>query len=449
VLPCHKAPRLRALGRPWPFERLSLTGAAFLIVAASSLSSCSNAESRGRDRQSQPGATPIFEVSAQSPVSSETSLSLSVSGNLVEEQSSPVTVISGGRVLSARATVGSYVERGSVLMEIDGAEYQARLDQAKAAEAQSLYTLRQTESSMFQENGKPFDPNMQPSVLTAKDQYESAREQNDIAQRQLESYKRLLKSGDVSGVSVDQIEQQATSAKAALVSAFIQYEGQLRAAKNSHQSAAVNRANYESAQAARKVAENNLAACTLRSPIAGYVLSRQYSPGDFASTGSVAITIIKTHPILLNARIPEGHEQEVRPGLEAVVHVPSYPDRTFSGAIRNVSPALDVNSRALIATISIPNKDGALKPGMFGSAMIQLPGKEKALWISDSAVVPGVTEGSPIVFVLAGDIARARVVRLSDATDGKRRVYSGLTGQDRIVVNGAKELFDGAQVRLK
>jgi RND family efflux transporter MFP subunit len=449
VLPCRKAPRLRVLGRLRPFERLGVTGVGFLIIAVFSFSSCSDAHSRGSNRQSQPGATPVFEVSAQAPVSNETSLSLSVSGNLVEEQSSPVTVISGGRVLSAHATVGSFVERGAVLMEIDPTEYRARLDQAKAAEEQSLYTLRQTESSMFQQNGKPFDPNLQPSVLTAKDQYESAREQNDIAQRQLESYKRLLKSGDVSSVSVDQIQQQATSAKAALVSAFIQYEGQLRAAKNSYQSAAVNRANYESAQAATKVAENNLAACTLRSPIAGYVLSRQYSPGDFASTGSVAITIIKIHPILLNARVPEGHEQEVRPGLEAVVRVPSYPDRTFSGGIRNVSPALDVNSRALIATISIPNKDGALKPGMFGSAAIQLPGKEKALWIPDSAVVPGVTEGSPIVFVLAGDVARARVVRLSDTSGGKRRVYSGLTGQDRIVVNGARELFDGAQVRLK
>lgn len=429
---------------------LNRTAAALIVVmnAVLLLSSCSRDPS-ARNPRGSGGASRVFDVAVQNPTTTETPLSLPVSGSLVEEQRAPATVISGGRVLSTRAGVGGYVQQGAVLMEIDPTEYQARLQQAKATEAQSLYTLNQTESSMFQEAGKSFDPAMQPSVLTAKDQYESAQQQNEIAQRHLRDYKELFKTGDVSGVSVDQIQQQATSAKAALVSAFIQYEGQLRAAKNSFQSAAVNRENYKSAQASVKVAESNLAACTLRSPITGYVLTRQYSTGDFASTGSVAVTVIKTNPILLNARIPEGHEQEVRPGLDATLRVPSYPDRTFSGAIRNINPALDATSRALTADILIPNRDGSLRPGMFGSAVIQLPTKQQTLWIPSAAVVPGVTDGSPIVFILAGGVARARIVRLGDAVNGKRRVYTGLAAEDRIVVDGARELFDGAQVRLK
>ena len=421
-------------------------GLAIFVNAGLLLSSCSR---NSPARNQTDDASRVFNISTQSPITAETALSLPVSGNLVEEQKASITVTSGGRVLSTRVNVGTYVQRDAVLMEIDPTEYEARLDQAKAAEAQSLYTLRQTESTMFQETGKAFDPAMQPSVLTAKDQYDSAKEQNDIAQRQLKDYKELLKTGDVSGVSVDQIQQQATSAKGALASAFIQYEGQLRAAKNSFESAAVNRENYKSAQASVKVAESNLAACTLRSPITGYVLNRQYSTGDFAATGSVAITVIKTSPILLNARIPEGHEQEVRPGLGATVRVPSYPDRTFSGTIRSINPALDVTTRALTVDISIPNQDGSLRPGMFGSAVIQLPAKQKTLWIPETAVVPGVTEGAPIVFIVSGNVARARIVRLGDAVNGRRRVYTGLAAEDRIVVDGARELFDGAQIRLK
>ena len=404
--------------------------------------------SHNKDQSSTGQEARIFRVRVQTVDQGESSLSLTATGNLAAEQSSSVTVTSGGRVLSTPVTVGSYVHQGAVLMEIDPAEYQARLQQAKANEAQALYTFRQSESSMFQQGGKPFDPELQPSVLTAKDQYEAAKEQNEIAQRQLERYRQLFKSGDVSGVSVDQIQQQATSAKNALASAFIQYEGQLRAAKNSYQSAAVAQENYKAAQASVKVAEENAASCTLRSPVSGYVLSRQYSPGDYAATGTVGLTVIKVHPILLNAHVPEGREQLLRRGLSAIVHVPSYPDRVFPGVIRNMSPALDVNSRALIVTISIPNPSGDLRPGMFGSAEIRLPGTENALWVPANSVVPGVTAGSPIVFVIDGDIARARVVRVGDDTGGRRRIYSGLTPKDRVVVSGARELFDGAQVRL-
>jgi len=378
----------------------------------------------------------------------ESRLSMTVTGNLVEDQSSPVTVTSGGRVVSTRATVGNYAHQGDELMRIDAIQYESRLQQARASEAQALYTMRQSESSIFQEPGKPFNPEMQPSVVTAKDQFEGAKEQNEIAKRQLERYQQLLKTGDVSSVSVDQIRQQATSARSSLASAFIQYEGQLRGAKNSFESAAVSRENYKASQAATKVAQENLDACTLRSPVSGYVLSRQYSAGDWASTGTVAVTVIKVNPILLNARVPEGREHLARTGFSATVRVPSFPNKTFTGVIRNISPALDVNSRALIATISIPNQTGDLRPGMFGTADIQIEGTESALWVPAGSIVPGVTASAPIVFVLDDELARARVVRVGEESMGRRRVYSGLTPNDRVIVNGARELFDGAQVRL-
>src|SRR4051812_13161205 len=61
-------------------------------------------------------ATRVFDVTARPVESSQSAVSLSASGNLAEEQNSPVTIVSGGRVLAAPATVGAYVEKGAVLL---------------------------------------------------------------------------------------------------------------------------------------------------------------------------------------------------------------------------------------------------------------------------------------------------------------------------------------------
>jgi multidrug efflux pump subunit AcrA (membrane-fusion protein) len=421
------------------------------IAAASlliSLSACSHKGDPATPTTAS-AATRVFDVSVRPVGSTESAVSLAVSGNLVEEQNSPVTVISGGRVLAAPATVGAYVEKGAVLLEIDPTEYQARAQQARAAAIQSELALKQAESRLFQQAGKPFDPDMQPSVLTAKDSYQSATEQNDIAKRNLDRYQQLLKTGDVARYQVDQIAQQATQAKGALASAFIQYEGERRAARNNYESLDSSRESNKAAQSQLKIAEANVAACTVRAPVSGFVASRAYGVGDFANTGTPGAVIITINPILLNARIPEGQEQKVRTGLAAVVRVPSWPEKTFTGVVQGINPSLDPASRAVIARVSIPNPNSVLRPGMFGTAEIQLATKEPAIFVPTSAIVPGVNESSPIIFVLDGNNARARVVRLGEETSGQRRVFTGLTAQDRVIVEGARELFDGAAVRVK
>ena len=416
-----------------------------LLIA---LSACSHSGDRAAP-STVSAATRVFDVSARPVAAAQSSVSFSASGNLVEEQNSPVTVVSGGRVLAAPAVVGAYVEKGAVLLEIDPTEYQARAQQARAAAIQSELNLKQAESRLFQEPGKPFDAEMQPSVLTAKDSYQSAVEQNDIAKRNLDRYQQLLKTGDVARYQVDQIAQQATQAKGALASAFIQYEGERRAARNNYDSLASSRESNRAAQSQLKIAEANVAACTVRAPVAGFVASRAYGAGDFANTGTPGATIISINPILLNARIPEGQEQKVRTGLAADVRVPSWPDRTFAGVVQGINPSLDPTSRAMIARISIPNPNSVLRPGMFGTAEIQLADKEPALFVPTSAIVPGVNESSPIVFVVDGAAARARVVRVGEEAGGQRRVFTGLAAQDRVIVEGARELFDGASVRVK
>jgi RND family efflux transporter MFP subunit len=407
------------------------------------LCGCSNS------KQPSSSAARVFAVHATPVVRALAPVSLKVTGNLVEEQSSPVIVVSGGRVLSARFPVGALVHQGAILLEISSAEYQARLQQAKANEIQAGLNLQDAQSRLFQQPGKPFDPELQPAVVTAKQQYEASQEQNQLAVNNLARYQQLLKTGDVSQSSLDSIQQQATTAKSSMISAFIHLEGEKRAAQNSLQNLEATRSNYKALQAATEVAQQNLDACQLRSPITGFVSSRQYAAGDYAATGSTAATIIKVNPVVLNAQVPEGQEQKIKPGLAAVVRVPSYPDKVFSGKIDGINPMLDSATRALVARIAIPNPDNQLRAGMYASAEIQLSQEETTLSVPASAVVPGINDASPIVFIVDGNVARARVVRLGQEERGQRRVYTGLTAQDRVIVTGAHDLFDGASIRLE
>jgi HlyD family secretion protein len=405
----------------------------------------------GCSASKQPGTSSarVFAVHATPVVRKLAPVSLKVTGNLVEEQSSPVIVTSGGRVISARFPVGAFVHQGAIILDIGSTEYEARLQQAKANEIQAGLNLRDAQSRLFEQPGKPFDPELQPGVVTAKQQYEASQEQSQLAQGNLARYQQLLKTGDVSRASLDSIQQQATTAKSSEISAFIRYEGEKRAAQNSLENLAATRSSYKAMQAATEVAQQNLAACQLRSPIAGFIASRQYAAGDYAQTGSTAATIIKVNPVILNAQVPEGEEQKIKTGLTAVVRVPSYPGKEFSGKIDGINPMLDSATRALVARIAIPNPDNQLRAGMYASGDIRLSQEETSLSVPASAVVPGINEGSPMVFIVDGDVARARVVRLGQEEGGLRRVYTGLQPQDRVIVNGAQELFDGASIRLE
>lgn len=96
--------------------------------------------------------------------------------------------------------------------------------------------------------------------------------------------------------------------------------------------------------------------------------------------------------------------------MSVLARVSAYPDREFEGRVSAVNPAIDPNSRVFILEARFSNPDSALRPGMFSTARVALPGGEDAVFVPRQAVVRDKTTDSNLVYIVDHGHARLRVV---------------------------------------
>jgi membrane fusion protein (multidrug efflux system) len=111
-----------------------------------------------------------------------------------------------------------------------------------------------------------------------------------------------------------------------------------------------------------------------------------------------------------------------------------------------VNASVDPSSRAFILEAAFENADGALKPGMFATAHVQLAGTEKALFVTKQAVQRDKTTDSNQVFAISDGKAHLRVVAIEEANGDDMRLASGVSGGEVVATSKLTELYDGAPV---
>jgi membrane fusion protein (multidrug efflux system) len=149
----------------------------------------------------------------------------------------------------------------------------------------------------------------------------------------------------------------------------------------------------------------------------------------------------------LQLQMPEANASRIRLGLRVLARVAAYPGQEFTGEVRAINPAIDVNSRTLMVEVHFQNPEFKLKPGMFSTATVQLEGTEKVVFVPPDAIVdlPGLESAQ--VFVIDSGVARARVVQPGGISNGMVRVLSGLSGGEAIATTNLDKLYDGVAVR--
>jgi len=91
------------------------------------------------------------------------------------------------------------------------------------------------------------------------------------------------------------------------------------------------------------------------------------------------------------------------------------------------------------------NKDGFLTPGLFGRLRL-FGGKHDTLLVPDSAI--SSDQSRRIVFTVADDGTVAmKLVELGPIVDGLRIIRSGLTADDRVVIDGVQRAHPGQKVK--
>lgn len=216
--------------------------------------------------------------------------------------------------------------------------------------------------------------------------------------------------------------------------------------QNANNAAAASEAQLASAQAQLGVYATRLGETRLEAPFDGVVISRRLDPGALVGAGTGAIlSVARVDVVRVFMSINERQAQLVKLGQPAKLRFDALPDREFVATVQRLAPGFDPLTRTLDAELQLPNPDRLLRPGMYGEAALELALHPGALVAPVEAVQ--LSNGRAFVFVLEGDTARRRQVKLGEDLGEELEIVSGLEPGTVIVKKGIDGLSDGAKVR--
>jgi RND family efflux transporter MFP subunit len=185
---------------------------------------------------------------------------------------------------------------------------------------------------------------------------------------------------------------------------------------------------------------------TVTAPAAGDVSSVLAAPGLQATPGEALVTIIDYSNINVTASLPIAEQGQVKVGQSATLTFPSLPGVTVQGQVTSVSPSATTNGVSFQATVAAPNTpDKAVRPNL--QAYVRISATQQAAVAVPKVAVLNI-DFNPTVFVVSGDVAHLRQVRIGIADQNKVEILSGLRPGDMCVVVGNQSLQDGSRVRV-
>ncbi|WP_303702927.1 efflux RND transporter periplasmic adaptor subunit [Brevundimonas naejangsanensis] len=341
--------------------------------------------SKGQEAPAQ-GAPP---VTVATPLSQQVVDWDEFTGRFEATRSVDVRARVGGYIQSVHFKDGDFVRQGQLLFTLDPRPAQAALASARAqlAQGQAQLTLARTE---------------------------------------LARAEGLLVSQAVSQAEVDAKRGAVQTAEAAVAAA----------------------------NAAIRARQLDVEFTRVTAPISGRVSDRRVDPGNLigggSSAGDVLTTIVSSSPIYFvfdgSEALALKYQRDARNG-SAPIRIRLQDETAYdrTGTLDFTDNAIDASSGTIRLRAVVQNADGFLKPGMFGHAQLAGSGGYAAMLVPDAAVV---TDGPrKVVYVVAKDgTVGAKPVQLGPIANGLRVVRSGLTPDDRVIINGLQRARPGQKV---
>lgn len=298
-----------------------------------------------------------------------------------------------GRVASVLIDDNQSVKARQILVQIDTADYQAAVDQAKAAlalaegearsagvdvprtsetvisgtsSAQALYLAAQADLMRAQ---AAYEQAQTADLAVAQANIEKSRANAELAKADLQRYKPLMEKGEISKQQYDAAKANADASASALVADEQRLaqakrnvdiaRAQLAAAKARVDQASAGVASAEadkkrvamrSADAQAKLAavdraraqldavELNLGYCNITAPVDGVATHKSVEPGQVVQAGQGLLVVVPLQNVWVTANFKETQLRNMRPGQKAYVKVDTY-DKTFLGHLDSIAGA--------------------------------------------------------------------------------------------------------------
>lgn len=236
----------------------------------------------------------------------------------------PIYARASGYLRKWYADIGTRVNAGQVLADIDTPEVDQQLNQARA----DLATAEANEKL----------------AKTTADRYRDLIKTNSVAQQDLDNANGALEARDTA----------ITSAKAN-VNRLEELHGFARL-----------EAPFDGVVTARNVDVGALVT---------------------AGSGRELFHVAAVQRLRVYVNVPEVYSRAATPGLKANLTLAEYPGRNFPGTLARTSQSIDVASRTLLTEIDVDNKSGELLAGSYVQAHLKLPAPEATTRLPVNALI--------------------------------------------------------------
>jgi membrane fusion protein (multidrug efflux system) len=200
---------------------------------------------------------------------------------------------------------------------------------------------------------------------------------------------------------------------------------------------------FAGAKAALSQANIAVDRAVIRAPFAGTISNLEIEVGEVAPPGLPILRLIQLDPVKVSLAVSDREVASLEAGVPVQVSTGAEAN-VYAGTISHVSPAADPRTRAFRVEVTVPNADGALKPGMIATVKVSREIGGEAIVVPQDWVVTSI--GGLGVFLEAAGVATWRPIKVGAVVRDQVIVREGLVKGDRVISTGQRELVDGDKV---
>lgn len=209
---------------------------------------------------------------------------------------------------------------------------------------------------------------------------------------------------------------------------------------------ALNEAELERVRAEIEMDSYNIEHALIVSPMSGMVTEIKFNIGQVVKPNTVLIKISNTNPIIVSFAMNAFQSQDVRLEMPIEIYVNELPDQKFSGKVAFINPELHRVGSTFDVWVSVSNDDLKLKAGMRASTDFESEKIHYTYIVPLSSVIS--RSSSPFVYRVSKGLVHKTSIVIGSILGNQVEVVRGLSKGDIVVADGAKDLFDGAEVSI-
>lgn len=325
---------------------------------------------------------------------------------------------------------GDRVSAGQTLISLRQTDTQRQLEQASfALETARLELTRERRGPLPEE------------IERDRAELDRTRAARELAEKDFERATQLKEKNVLARADWERFRSSLDQARAAEQSADKNLQTLLRQPRV--EDLHVAEARVREAEAAVRLAEEQLGKKTIQAPGNGLIVKRQAEPGQSVVPGNVLLTLAQMDKTEIYVETDENNLRKLRVGQKATIVAPAYQDRPFTACLAQIGPEVDQRRGVVGLRLRPEALPDYARPDMTMDANIEVSRLPDALSLPVSSVLE--QDGAAWVLEVRHDHAQRKPVTILGRS-AERIAVAGLQ-LDSVVVARAADASPGQSVR--